>query len=152
MSNEVVQEQRPFDVGWRTIDELKIRYATSGTGTEKVVLFSPWPESIYAFAPVWGGLTKQFEVLALDLPGFRAVQRPAEISLRRREMGQFIARKAIDAVRVHVCLVTPLDSTSARLLVLFCRARAARALSEASSSWGPALRRIRSSRRAFSSR
>ena len=70
MSKEVVQEQPPFDVAWKTIDGLKIRYATNGRGVEKVVLFSPWPESIFAFAPVWAGLTKQFEVLAFDLPGF----------------------------------------------------------------------------------
>ena len=31
-----------------------------GKSGEKVVLFSPWPESIFAFAPVWDGLTKQF--------------------------------------------------------------------------------------------
>ncbi len=65
-----LQEPPPFDVVWRTIDGVKIRYARSGTGSEKVVLLSPWPESIFAFAPAWGGLTKQFEVLALDLPGF----------------------------------------------------------------------------------
>ena len=70
MTRGIVEEQRPFDVAWRTIDGLRIRYATNGSGGEKVVLFSPWPESIFAFAPVWGGLTKQFEVLAIDLPGF----------------------------------------------------------------------------------
>jgi len=56
-----VQEQQPFDVAWRTIDGLQIRYATNGRGDERILLFSPWPESIFAFAPVWGGLTKQFE-------------------------------------------------------------------------------------------
>ncbi len=65
--------QRAFVVAWRTIDGLNVRYATGGKSGEKVVLFSPWPESIFAFAPVWEGLTKQFEVLAIDLPGFRRI-------------------------------------------------------------------------------
>src|SRR6266404_3467723 len=70
VSSGIVQEKQPFDVAWRTIDGLRIRYATNGSGGEKVVLFSPWPESIFAFAPVWAGLTKRFEMLAIDLPGF----------------------------------------------------------------------------------
>jgi hypothetical protein len=52
----IVQDEQPFDVAWQTIDGLEIRYATSGKGDEKVVLFSPWPESIFAFAPIWAGL------------------------------------------------------------------------------------------------
>ena len=70
VSKEILQERQPFDVAWRTIDGLKIRYATDGKGEEKIVLFSPWPESIFAFVSVWPGLTRQFEVLAIDLPGF----------------------------------------------------------------------------------
>jgi len=68
VSNEITHEQQPFDVAWRTVDGLKIRFATDGRGDEKVVFFSPWPESILAFTPVWGGLTAQFQVLAIDLP------------------------------------------------------------------------------------
>jgi pimeloyl-ACP methyl ester carboxylesterase len=70
MSKAIVNEQPPFDVEWRTIDGLRLRYATGGTGSERIVLLSPWPESIFAFVPVWVGLTKQFEVLAIDLPSF----------------------------------------------------------------------------------
>ena len=69
MSAEIVERQ-PFDVAWRSIDGLEVRYARGGKRGEKVVLFSPWPESILAFAPVWAGLTTQFDVLAIDLPGF----------------------------------------------------------------------------------
>ena len=95
MSRGIVQEQQPFDVAWRTIDGLRIRYATNGSGGEKVVLFSPWPESIFAFAPVWSGLTKQFEVTAFDLPGFGRSEARDDL-FTPRKMGEFIA-KAIDA-------------------------------------------------------
>jgi pimeloyl-ACP methyl ester carboxylesterase len=95
VSKEVVQERPPFDVAWRTIDGLKIRFATNGKGDEKVVLFSPWPESIFAFAPVWGGLIKRFEVLAIDLPGFGQSEARDDL-FAPQKMGEFIA-KAIDA-------------------------------------------------------
>ena len=44
-------------VRFRTIDGVRIRYADSGS-TQKptVVLTSPWPESVYAFAPIWDSL------------------------------------------------------------------------------------------------
>ena len=62
VSKEILQERQPFDVAWRTIDGLKIRYATDGKGEEKIVLFSPWPESIFAFVSVWPGLTRQVSI------------------------------------------------------------------------------------------
>jgi len=65
-SKAILQERQPFDIACRTIDGLKIRDATDAKGDEKVVLFSPWPQSICAFVPVWPGLTRQFEVLARD--------------------------------------------------------------------------------------
>src|SRR5277367_479058 len=95
MSMGSVQEQPPFDAAWRTIDGVKIRYARSGTGSEKVVLLSPWPESVFAFAPVWAGLTKQFEVLAIDLPGFGRSETRDDL-FAPQSMGEFIA-KALDA-------------------------------------------------------
>src|SRR6202030_3999187 len=95
VTSGIVQEQQPFDVAWRTIDGLKVRYATNGRGDEKVVLFSPWPESIFAFAPVWAGLTKQFEVLAIDLPGFGRSEARDDL-FAPQTMGEFIA-KALDA-------------------------------------------------------
>jgi len=95
VTNEIVQEQPPFDVAWRTIDGLRVRYATNGRGDERVVFFSPWPESIFAFVPVWAGLTKQFEVLAIDLPGFGQSEARDDL-FAPQAMGEFIA-KALDA-------------------------------------------------------
>jgi pimeloyl-ACP methyl ester carboxylesterase len=59
----------PFETAWQTVDGLKIRFARAGKG-DQVVLLSPWPESIFAFSPIWAGLTSRFDVLAIDLPGF----------------------------------------------------------------------------------
>src|SRR5580692_12952669 len=95
VTKAIVQEQPPFDVVWRTVDGLRVRYATNGKGDEKVVLFSPWPESIFAFAPVWAGLTKQFEVLAIDLPGFGQSEARDDL-FAPQAMGEFMV-KALDA-------------------------------------------------------
>src|ERR1700732_2271134 len=95
VTSRIAQEQRPFDVAWRTIDGLNVRYARGGKSGEKVLLFSPWPESIFAFAPVWDGLTKRFELLAIALPGFGRSEARDDL-FAPRKMGEFIA-KAIDA-------------------------------------------------------
>ena len=40
-------------VRFRSIDGVRIRYADSGGSNDPVVLLtSPWPESVYAFAPM----------------------------------------------------------------------------------------------------
>ena len=59
------------------------------------MLFSPWPESIFAFAPVWDGLVRQFEVLAIDLPGFGRSEGRDDL-FTPQTMGDFIV-KAIEA-------------------------------------------------------
>ena len=126
MSGRIVQEQQPFDVAWRTIDGLKVRYATNGRGEEKgeekggekggekVVLFSPWPESILAFAPVWDGLTKRFEVLAIDLPGFGRSEGHDGL-FAPQKMGEFIA-KAVEAFAVTSVHAVGLDIGAPSLL------------------------------------
>jgi len=98
---QVVHEKQPFDVSWRTIGDLKIRYAAAGRG-DKLVLFSPWPESILAFAPVWSGLTQRFEVLAIDLPGFGRSEGRDDL-FAPQKMGEFIvnAMDAVGAKSVH---------------------------------------------------
>jgi pimeloyl-ACP methyl ester carboxylesterase len=95
VDSKKAQHSRPIVVAWKTIDGLNIRYATGGKGSDKVVLFSPWPESILAFAPIWEGLAKHFEVLAIDLPGFGQSEARDDL-FSPQKMGDFIA-KAIDA-------------------------------------------------------
>jgi pimeloyl-ACP methyl ester carboxylesterase len=114
LKEPLTMEQRPFDVAWRTIDGLNIRYATGGKGSEKVVLFSPWPESIFAFAPVWDGLTKQFEVLAIDLPGFGRSEGRDDL-FAPQTMGAFIV-KALDAFGLTSVHAVGLDVGSPSVL------------------------------------
>jgi pimeloyl-ACP methyl ester carboxylesterase len=110
----LTNNSKPFEVAWRTIDGLNIRYATGGKSGEKVVLFSPWPESIFAFTPVWGGLTKQFEVLAIDLPGFGRSEGRDDL-FSPQKMGEFIA-KAIDAFGLKSMHAVGLDVGSPSVL------------------------------------
>jgi pimeloyl-ACP methyl ester carboxylesterase len=110
----LTNDSKPFEVAWRTIDGLKVRYATGGKGSEKIVLFSPWPESIFAFAPVWDGLTKKFEVLAIDLPGFGRSEAREDL-FAPRKMGEFIA-KALDAFGLKAVHAVGLDVGSPSVL------------------------------------
>lgn len=56
--------QQPMRVGYRTIGGVRIRYAESdGPADRTVVLTSPWPESVYAFAAIW---TRRRPLLSLD--------------------------------------------------------------------------------------
>ena len=114
MSGRRVQEPQPFDVAWRTIDGLKVRYAAGGRDGEKILLFSPWPESIFAFAPVWSGLTRQFEVLAIDLPGYGRSEARDDL-FAPQQMGEFIA-KAIEAFAVTSVHAVGLDVAAPSLL------------------------------------
>jgi hypothetical protein len=44
---------------FRTVDGVRIRYAESdGQHEETLLLTSPWPESLYAFAPMWSSLAE----------------------------------------------------------------------------------------------
>jgi pimeloyl-ACP methyl ester carboxylesterase len=62
------------------VDELKIRYADSGTaGGPVVLLTSPWPESLLAFRRVWPILAGAARLVAVDLPGFGHSQGRPEV-------------------------------------------------------------------------
>ena len=82
---------------FRTIDGLRIRYADSGGSQEPTVLLtSPWPESLYAFAPMWATLAEHARLFAVDLPGFGASERRDDL-LSPRAMGGFLARLIAEA-------------------------------------------------------
>ena len=77
------------------IDGLQIRYARAERSAgETLLLLSPMPESIFAFLPTWNVLSENYDLLALDLPGFGASAGRANI-IAPQAMGEFIA-KAVD--------------------------------------------------------
>lgn len=100
---------------FRAIDGLKIRYADSGGAHERMLLLtSPWPESIYAFAPMWATLAEHARLFAIDLPGFGASERRDDL-LSPRAMGGFLARLIAEADLGRPHLVAPDVGTSAAL-------------------------------------
>ena len=99
----------------RTIDGVKIRYADSGGSHGPVVLLtSPWPESLYAFAPMWGTLAEHARLFAIDLPGFGRSERRDDL-LTPRAMGAFLAQLIAEADLGTPHLVAPDVGTSAAL-------------------------------------
>jgi len=100
---------------FRTIDGVRIRYADSGGSRQPVVLMtSPWPESIYAFAPMWATLAEHARLFAIDLPGFGRSERRDDL-LSPRAMGGFLAAVIAEAGLGRPHLVGPDVGTSAAL-------------------------------------
>jgi pimeloyl-ACP methyl ester carboxylesterase len=100
---------------FRSIDGVKVRYADSGSSQEQVVLLtSPWPESLYAFTPMWATLAEHARLFAVDLPGFGASERREDL-LSPRAMGGFLARLVAEADLGRVHVVAPDVGTSAAL-------------------------------------
>jgi pimeloyl-ACP methyl ester carboxylesterase len=100
---------------FRTLDGLKIRYADSlGSHERTLLLTSPWPESLYAFAQLWDTLAARARLFAIDLPGFGASERRDDL-LSPGAMGAFLARVIADAELDRPHLVAPDVGTSAAL-------------------------------------
>ncbi len=100
---------------FRTVAGVRIRFADSGGSLEPTVLLtSPWPESVYAFARVWPLLSERARLFAIDLPGFGASERRDEL-LSPRAMGEFLAEliAEVDLGTPHI--VAPDVGTSAAL-------------------------------------
>ncbi len=84
-------------VRFRTIDGLRIRYADSGASREPTLLLtSPWPESVYAFTPMWATLAEHARLFAIDLPGFGASESRDDL-MSPRAMGGFLAEVIVEA-------------------------------------------------------
>ena len=53
------------------VNGVKVRYAQGGNSSKPtLILLSPLPQSVLAYAPLWKELTSEFHVFALDMPGF----------------------------------------------------------------------------------
>jgi pimeloyl-ACP methyl ester carboxylesterase len=98
---------------FQTLDGLRIRHADSGGSYERTVLLtSPWPESIYAFAPMWAELAAHGRLFAVDLPGFGASEGRQEL-MSPRAMGAFLAGLLAEADLGTPHIVAPDVGTSA---------------------------------------
>lgn len=76
------------------IEGVRIRYARSGPqDAPTIILLSPLPQSIVAFAPIWQRLTESYNVYAYDMPGFGRSEGGKEymnFEAQGRFLGQFI--------------------------------------------------------------
>jgi pimeloyl-ACP methyl ester carboxylesterase len=125
MTYTVVEIQPRF----HTIEGLAIRFAESerGEGRADALLLSPWPESLYAYEPIWSRLAATTHLVAIDLPGFgRSEGRGALMS--PRAMGEFLihAADAFDVEQPH--LVGPDVGTPAALFAAAVQPRRFRSL------------------------
>src|SRR5262245_11797741 len=102
-------------VRFRSAAGARIRYADSGESKEPLILLtSPWPESLYAFAPIWAALADQARLFAIDLPGFGASERRDDL-MSPQAMGGFLAQLIAEADLGTPHIVAPDVGTSAAL-------------------------------------
>lgn len=111
----MITSERALDVQFRTVDGVRIRYADSGISRQPTLLLtSPWPESVYAFAPMWPTLAEHARLFAIDLPGFGASERREHL-LSPRAMGGFLSDLIVEADLGRPHIVAPDVGTSAAL-------------------------------------
>lgn len=103
-----------FQMQFRVIDGLTVRFAQSEDRSDHVPLLSPWPESLLAFEPVWARLADRTHLVAIDLPGFGHSQR-SDALLSPRAMGEFIIRAAGAFGLEHPHVIAPDIGTPAAL-------------------------------------
>jgi pimeloyl-ACP methyl ester carboxylesterase len=100
---------------FRMIDGVRVRYAESGGPKERTLLLtSPWPESVLAFASMWATLAEHACLFAVDLPGFGRSERRDDL-LSPRAMGGFLAQLIAETDLGTPHLVAPDVGTSAAL-------------------------------------
>lgn len=94
----------PITTEHMLIDGLSIRFAADrrgGSGTP-ILLTTPYPESVFAFLPVWESFVAAGPVIAVDLPGFGRSEGRQDL-MSPSAMGEFFI-KMLDAFnldRVH---------------------------------------------------
>jgi pimeloyl-ACP methyl ester carboxylesterase len=103
-----------FQMQFRVIDGLTVRYAASEDRSDHALLLSPWPESLLAFEPVWARLAEHTHLVAIDLPGFGYSQRSGAL-LSPQAMGEFVIRAADAFGLEHPHVIGPDVGTAAAL-------------------------------------
>jgi pimeloyl-ACP methyl ester carboxylesterase len=100
---------------FRDVDGVRIRCAEGGDPEAPALLLtSPWPESIYAYASIWETLAPHARLFAVDLPGFGASETRDEL-LSPRAMGEFLAALIVEVGLVQPRIVGPDVGTAAAL-------------------------------------
>ena len=100
---------------YQTVDGVRIRFAESDGPSERTILLtSPWPESLYAFAPIWATLAEHARLFATDLPGFGASEARDDL-FSPRAMGEFLAKVIAEAGLDTPHIVGPDVGTAAAL-------------------------------------
>jgi pimeloyl-ACP methyl ester carboxylesterase len=108
-------------VRFTTVDGVRVRYAVSDWSAERLILLtSPWPESVYAFAEIWPLLAPRFGLFAVDLPGFGRSERLDDL-MAPEAMGDFLARLIEQCGLGHPHVVGPDIGTPAALFVAASR-------------------------------
>jgi len=103
-----------FEMRFRFIGGLTVRFAVSEDRGDHALLLSPWPESLLAFEPVWWRLANRTHLVAVDLPGFGHSQRRDSL-LSPEAMGEFIIAAADAFGLEHPHVVAPGTGTAAAL-------------------------------------
>jgi pimeloyl-ACP methyl ester carboxylesterase len=103
-----------FEMRFRLIGGLTVRFAASGDRADDALLLSPWPESLLAFEPVWWPLAKRAHLVAVDLPGFGRSQRRDSL-LSAGAMGEFVIAAADAFGLDYPHVVAPGTGTAAAL-------------------------------------
>ncbi len=103
-----------FEMRFRLIGGLTVRFAASEDHSDHALLLSPWPESLLAFEQVWWRLAKRAHLVAVDLPGFGHSQRSDSL-LSPRAMGEFIIAAAEAFGLKHPHVIAPGTGTAAAL-------------------------------------
>jgi pimeloyl-ACP methyl ester carboxylesterase len=99
---------------FRIVDGVSIRFVESDERDADALLLSPWPESVFAYEPVWSRLADTTHLVAIDPPGF-GYSEWKEALMSPRAMGEFIVRVA-DAFHLeNAHVVAPDVGTSAAL-------------------------------------
>jgi pimeloyl-ACP methyl ester carboxylesterase len=103
-----------FEMRFRRIGGLTVRFAVSEDHSDQALLLGPWPESLLTFEPAWWRLAERTHLVAVDLPGFGHSQRSDSL-LSPQAMGEFIVAVADAFGLDHPHVVAPSIGTAATL-------------------------------------
>ena len=68
-----------FEIGFQVMDELSIRFAENDSFCRRrIVLTSPWPESLLDFERAWRRLPASAGLTVVELPGFGRPEEPPD--------------------------------------------------------------------------